>query len=43
MVSNVTGKAKDEAMGRARGFVGDGLKSGSTTLGNIAEHHRGNR
>ena len=36
MVSNVTGKAKDEAMGRARGFVGEGLKSGSTTLGNIA-------
>lgn len=36
MVGNVTGKAKDEAMGRARGFVGDGLKSGSSTLGNIA-------
>ncbi len=36
MVSNVTGKAKDEAFGRARGFVGEGLKSGSTTLGNIA-------
>lgn len=36
MVSNVTGKAKDEALGRARGFVGEGLKSGSTTLGSIA-------
>lgn len=36
MVSNVTGKAKDEALGRARGFVGEGLKSSSTTLGNIA-------
>lgn len=36
MVSNVTGKAKDEALGRARGLVGEGLKSGSTTLGNIA-------
>lgn len=36
MVSNVTGKARDEAMGRARGFVGEGLKSSSTTLGNIA-------
>ncbi len=36
MVSNVTGKAKDEALGRARGFVGEGLKSGSTALGSIA-------
>ena len=36
MVGNVTTKAKDEAMGRARGFVGEGLKSGSSTLGNIA-------
>jgi hypothetical protein len=35
-VGNVTTKAKDEAMGRARGFVGEGLKSGSTTLGSIA-------
>jgi hypothetical protein len=36
MVGNVTGKAKDEALGRARGFVGEGLKSGSNTLGGIA-------
>lgn len=36
MVGNVTSKAKDEAMGRARGFVGEGLKSSSATLGNIA-------
>jgi len=36
MVSNVTTKARDEVTGRARGFVGDGLKSGSTTLGNIS-------
>lgn len=36
MLSNVTTKARDEATGRARGFVGDGLKSGSATLGNIS-------
>ena len=36
MVSNVSTKAKDEAANRARGFVGDGLKSGSETLGNIS-------
>jgi hypothetical protein len=36
LVGNVTTKAKDEAFGRARGLVGDGLKSGSSTLGNIA-------
>lgn len=36
MVSNVSTKARDEATNRARGFVGDGLKSGSTTLGNIS-------
>nr|WP_314445409.1 hypothetical protein [uncultured Sphingomonas sp.] len=36
VVGNVTTKAKDEALGRARGFVGEGLKSGSTTLGSIA-------
>jgi hypothetical protein len=36
MVGNVTTKARDEAMNRARGFVGDGLKSGSATLGNVA-------
>lgn len=36
MVGNVTTKARDEAANRARGFVGDGLKSGSTTLGNIS-------
>jgi hypothetical protein len=36
MVSNVSTKARDEAANRARGFVGEGLKSGSTTLGNIS-------
>ena len=36
MVGNVTTKARDEAANRARGFVGEGLKSGSTTLGSIA-------
>jgi hypothetical protein len=36
IVSNVSTKARDEATNRARGFVGDGLKSGSATLGNIA-------
>ncbi|GAA4007602.1 hypothetical protein [Sphingomonas humi] len=36
MVGTVTGKAKDEALGRARGFVGEGLKSSSNTLGSIA-------
>ncbi|WP_300974336.1 hypothetical protein [Sphingomonas sp. LHG3406-1] len=36
MVGNVTTKARDEATGRARGLVGDGLKSGSATLGNIS-------
>lgn len=36
IVGNVTGKARDEAVGRARGLVGEGLKSGSTTLGSIA-------
>jgi hypothetical protein len=36
IVSNVSTKAKDEAANRARGFVGEGLKSGSATLGNIA-------
>lgn len=36
MVGNVTTKARDEATNRARSFVGDGLKSGSATLGNIA-------
>ena len=36
MLSNVTTKARDEATGRARGFVGDSLKSGSATLGNIS-------
>ncbi|GAA4039733.1 hypothetical protein GCM10022281_20750 [Sphingomonas rosea] len=36
MISNVSTKARDEAAGRARGFVGDTLKSGSTTLGNIS-------
>ena len=36
MVSNVSTKARDEAANRARGFVGNGLKSGSDTLGNIS-------
>lgn len=36
MVSNVSTKARDEAATRARGFVGNGLKSGSDTLGNIS-------
>ncbi len=36
MVGNVSTRAKDEAANRARGFVGDGLKSGSATLGNIS-------
>jgi len=36
MLSNVSTKARDEAAGRARGFVGDTLKSGSTTLTNIS-------
>ena len=36
IVGNVTTKAKDEAANRARGLVGDGLKSGSATLGNVA-------
>lgn len=36
IVGNVTTKARDEATNRARGFVGDGLKSGSATLGNVA-------
>jgi hypothetical protein len=36
IVSNVSTKAKDEATNRARSFVGEGLKSGSATLGNIA-------
>jgi len=36
MVGNVGTKAKDEVTNRARGFVGEGLKSGSTTLGSIA-------
>jgi hypothetical protein len=36
IVGNVGTKAKDEVTNRARGFVGEGLKSGSATLGNIA-------
>lgn len=36
VVSNVSTKAKDQAAERARNFVGEGLKGGSTTLGNIA-------
>lgn len=36
IVGNVSTKAKDEVANRARGFVGEGLKSGSTTLGSIA-------
>jgi len=36
MVSNVSIKARDEAANRARGFVGNGLKSGSDTLNNIS-------
>jgi hypothetical protein len=36
IVGNVSTKAKDEVTNRARGFVGDGLKSGSNTLGSIA-------
>lgn len=36
LVSNVSTRARDEAAGRARGFVGDTLKSGSATLGNIS-------
>lgn len=36
MVSNVSTKARDEAANRARGFVGDGLSRGSTTLTNIS-------
>lgn len=36
IVSNVSTKARDEAANRARGFVGNGLKSGSDTLNNIS-------
>jgi hypothetical protein len=36
IVGNVGTKAKDEVTNRARSFVGEGLKSGSSTLGNIA-------
>lgn len=36
MISTAGTKARDEAATRARGFVGQGLTSGSATLGNIA-------
>lgn len=36
IVGNVTTKARDEAATRARGFVGQGLERGSTTLTNIS-------
>lgn len=36
IVGNVGTKAKTEAANRARTLVGDSLKSGSTTLGNVA-------
>ncbi len=36
MVGSATGKIKDEAGTRARGFVTQGLQSGSTTLTNIS-------
>jgi hypothetical protein len=36
IVGNVSTKAKDEVTNRARGLVGESLKSGSNTLGSIA-------
>ena len=36
LISNAGTKARDEAANRARGFVGQGLTSGSATLGNVA-------
>ena len=36
IVGNVSTKAKDEVTNRARNIVGEGLKSGSSTLGSIA-------
>lgn len=36
MISTAGTKARDEAANRARGFVGQGLSSGSATLGNVA-------
>ena len=36
LISNATTKVKDEAGTRARGFVGQGLQQGGTTLTNIA-------